>query len=334
MTRLSWTIAAVALAGCLLPRVLEAQVLYRADALQRAQELQMLQPQQTAYAVAPSLYTGEENDSGRQFILAPTPGQRWQWINLTLDSQYFYTSNAYLNDTLKKGTGMTVNSINGALAAPPITVPYGQLFTRAGYEYDWFDYGIGGPGDHFGRLDFDVATVYAQGKYELPGQWTISGNLAYSRLLSEGNDFDEFYKELVPTLGVEKIFQIRDNMQFSLGYFGDYRFTDEVPFPNQGRDCNNRTDQGLDFTLTWQVAPKVIIRPFYLFQYSYYPDYFAGQSRNDLLHTLGLSANYSFNSWSSVRLFLTYEIRDSDASSVPDYHKLDVGGGVSVGLKF
>lgn len=320
---------------CLPSRVLNAQVLPQVDQAEQVQRVRELEP--PAQAVSsddPPLYSGEEKDTGQQFILEPAPQPRWDWFHLNLDSQYFYTSNAYLTGAGEKGTGLLVSTIQAEVAAPPVAVPYGQLFTRLGYQYQWFDYGLGDAGDDVRRLDFDSATAYAEAQYDLPDQWAVFGNLAYTRLLSDGDGYDEFYKEVVPALRIEKTFDIRQNLNASVEYCGDYRLSDEVPFPDQGRECNNRTDQALDFALTWQVAPKIIISPFYRFQYSYYPDYFAGQSRNDLLNTLGFSANYTFNSWSSIRLFLTYEIRDSDSASVPDYHMLDVGGGVSAGLSF
>ena len=282
----------------------------------------------------PPLYPGEEEDTGRQLILEPAPRQRWDWINAAVDTQYFYTSNAYLTSSKATGTGLLVSTIDAELAAPPISLPYGKLFATAGFEYQWFDYGLGGSGGNVSDLDFDAETIYVEAQYQLPDQWSVFGNLSYTRLLNDGNGFDEFYRELVPSLRFEKTFQIRRQLQASLEYSADYRFTDEAAYPEQGTGCNNRTDQVLDFDLIWQITPKLLIRPFYRFQYSYYPDYFAGQSRNDFLNTVGVSAYYCFNAWSSVRLFLDYEVRNSDAVLAPDYHKLDAGGGVSVGLKF
>jgi hypothetical protein len=339
MSRLSLKMAvfgAGALAGCLLAGKVEAQTLnQQVDQAQQVQRVRGLtSPQQSANSADPSLYSGEEEDTGNQTILSAAPQKRWDWININLDSQYFYTSNASLSNVNIKGTGLLVSTIEAVLAAPPITVPYGQLSSQAGFEYQWFDYGLGGPSDDFSNLDFDTATVFVEEQYALPDNWSIFGNLSYTRLLNDGNGFNEFYKELVPTLSLEKSIPIRKNLQASVEYSGNYRFTDEAPFPNQGRRCNNRTDQVLDFELTWQVTPKIDIRPFYRFQYSYYPDFFASQTRNDFLHTLGVSADYYFNSWSSIRVFVSYELLDTDAASVGDYRKLDVGGGASAGFKF
>lgn len=338
MTRLSRKTAALVL-GVLtvgIPaHVLKAQSLPEVtNALDQAEQVQRvreLQPQQQSQE-DPVLYPGEEKDTGNQLLLETAPA-RWNWVNVSLDSQYFYTSNAYLTTTGKKGTGLLVSTAQGEIDAPPIMVPYGQLFLQAGYQYQFYNYGLGGPG-HRSQLDFDAATAYLEAQYQLPDQWTVFGNVSYTRLLSNGSGFDEFYKELVPSMRFEKTFQIRKNLQASAEYSGNFRFSDEVPFPGQGRTANNRTDQALDFVLTWQFAPKFDLRPFYRFQYSYYPDYFAGQSRNDYLHTLGVSADYFINSWSSIRVFVSYEIRNSDAASAPDYRRLDAGGGISAAFQF
>jgi hypothetical protein len=87
-------------------------------------------------------------------------------------------------------------------------------------------------------------------------------------------------------------------------------------------------------TLDWQVAPKVILRPFYRFQYSYYPNYYTDHSRTDYLNTVGFSANYNFNAWSSIRIFIDYEVLNTNSQIVPGYHKLDAGGGVAAEFKF
>jgi len=339
MTRgLSWKIAGLclgALAGWLPSRALDAQALPQVNQAQQVQRAQALEtPRQSTNAADPSLYDGEESDTGDQVILAVAPPSRWNWINVSLDSQYFYTSNAFLSSTHVEGTEVLVDTINAELDAPPIAVPYGNLFTQLGYQFQWFDYGIGGANGHFSDLDFDSATVYAEAQYSLPDNWSVYGDFSYNRLLFDGSGFDEFYKEFVPTFSLQKVIPIRKNLQAAVEYSGNYRFTDEAPYPNLGRKCNNRTDEAVDFDLTWQITPKIDLRPFYRFQYSYYPDYFAGSTRNDFLHTFGVSADYAFNSWSSIRAFLDYEVLDTDAASVGDYRKLDVGGGLSASIKF
>jgi hypothetical protein len=335
MTNLAWKNALpglAALALCLPVSRATAQALPQVQQAQQVQRVRNLQPAAASPVDDPSLYPGEEEDTGQQLLLQ-TNQPRWNWINVSLDSQYFYTSNAYLTTTHKTGSALLVNSIDAELDAPPLAVPFGQLYGRAGYQYEWFDYGIGGPASTHG-LDFDSATTYLEGQYQLPDNWYVVGNLSYNRLLYNGGGFDEFYKELVPSLRVEKSIQLRSDLTASIEYAADYRFTDEVPFPNLSRHSNNRVDQSVEVSVTWQFATRMDLRPFYSFQYSYYPSYFSGQSRNDYLHTLGIYGDYQINSWSSVRIFLTYEALNSTAASIQDYRKLDAGAGISVAFRF
>ena len=307
-----------AVAGLISIGALRAQVPFQVAQAQSTSDLRKLQQQ--ADGTVPTLSSGEEDDIGEQTLLgAATP--RWQWVHVSLDSQYYYTSNAYLTNTAKKGTGLLVDTIDASIAAPPIALFQGQLYGRAGFENQWFNFGIGGPGEHFGRLDFDSATTYLDARDELPGDWTILGNVSYTRLMGLENGYNELYKELVPTLGLEKRFTLSDKVNLSVDYSGNYRFTDEPPFPGQSRGCSNRTDEALSLALNWQVAPKISLQPFYRFQYSYYPDFFEGHGRHDLLNTLGLSAVYAFNSWSSVRVFVSWEMLHSSSPEVPDYRK-------------
>jgi len=327
------TQAALAVALGLMISRAGAQDLPQVEQAQEVQRIHDLQPGAASQS-EPSLYPGEEEDTGSQFLLETAPSPRWQWFNLGADAQYFHTSNAYLSTTGKKGAGLLVSTIDGEIDAPAVAVPFGQLYGRAGFRYQWFNYGLGGPGGSVKKLDFNAATTYLEGEWQLPDNWQVIGNLSYARLLSDGHGYDEFYKELVPSFRVKKEIPLRPNVDLSVEYSANYRFTDVVPAPGQTRGCNNRTDQSVEFALVWQCARQVDIRPFYNFQYSYYPDYLSGQSRNDYLHTVGVYADYCFNSWSSIRVFLDYEARSSDSAAVPDYRKLDAGGGISATFKF
>src|SRR5437870_7349875 len=50
------------------------------------------------HETVPQLYKGEEEDVGRQTVLGPGFAGRWDWVHLTLDAQYFYTSNVFLTE--------------------------------------------------------------------------------------------------------------------------------------------------------------------------------------------------------------------------------------------
>jgi hypothetical protein len=336
MSRPAWKVAALvigALTGCFPLRVAEAQEQAEVGQSIQVQRMQQTRaPQQQAPSNDPTLYPDEETDTGNQVLLQTAP--RWDWVDITLDTQYYHTSNAYLRRTNLEATWLLVNSIDAEIDAPPIAVPNGDLYTDLGYQYEWFDYGIGGAGADLSDLDFDSATLYGEAQYALPDNWAVFGNLSYNRLLNDGNGFTEIYKEIIPTVRLEKAWSIRQDLETAVEYSGNYRITDEIANARQGRSCNNRTDEVLYFALTWQVTPQIDIRPYYRFEYSYYPSFYSGASRNDFLHTFGMTVDYSFNSWSSIRVFMDYEILDTDATSIGNYRKLDVGTGISAGIKF
>jgi hypothetical protein len=123
---------------------------------------------------------------------------------------------------------------------------------------------------------------------------------------------------------------------FVAGYKGYYRVTDttpaiSVPFLANKGDVNDRTDHTLTLAYSQLVCPKVIVQPFYRFQYTHY----TGSSRNDALNTVGLFIHYNVCKYASARAFASYERRDTDNHTLAaDYDKVDAGLGVSLNVKF
>ena len=56
--------------------------------------------------------------------------------------------------------------------------------------------------------------------------------------------------------------------------------------------------------------------------------------RNDCLNTFGLALYWILCPNCNIRTFVGYDIRDSDRSSLLEYHQFDAGGGVNVSFKF
>ena len=114
-----------------------------------------------------------------------------------------------------------------------------------------------------------------------------------------------------------------------MGYFGAYHLTHSDPLPTT--NINDRLDSVFLATAVHQLCEKVIIQPFYRFQHAHYTE---NSDRNDVTNTFGIALAYLINDWASVRVFTSYEVRDSTDATIPDYHKWDTGGGVSVSIKF
>ena len=62
--------------------------------------------------------------------------------------------------------------------------------------------------------------------------------------------------------------------------------------------------------------------------------YGSQSARFDYLHSFGLSTYVTLHQNVSLRGFLSYEIKDSDAPKVPDYQKFDIGGGLNLNVRF
>jgi hypothetical protein len=151
----------------------------------------------------------------------------------------------------------------------------------------------------------------------------------YGRLLSLEDNLNEFYTELLPGWGIERQIPIGDKQLISLAYVGAYHWTHTDPDPTS--HTNDRLDSIAALTWNIQLLPKLILQPYYRFQFTHYTE---NSNRNDFFHTLGLSAVWVLNEWASVRAFTSWESRNSTDPVIADYQKFDTGGGLSFILRF
>ncbi|MGB0580413.1 MAG: hypothetical protein ACPGVU_11975, partial [Limisphaerales bacterium] len=136
--------------------------------------------------VAPELFTGEIQDVGPQQILRQKRKKRW--LDLRMDSQFFYTSNS---DLTENGTGSTlwVNSLALALGPEVVDVRGGELRPRLGYRHQWFNYSIFGNEPGPGVVDFDVQTLYGYLQYNTHKEWEFLAGFEYTRLVNHQPDY-------------------------------------------------------------------------------------------------------------------------------------------------
>lgn len=294
-----------------------------AQRVQQARELQKPLFRETA----PQLYEGEDRDVGPQYIVLQK--ERRHWLEVSLDSQFFYTSNVFLTEKNAIDSTFFVNTIQVGFAPTPWDVSNGKLGVRIGYRHQFFNYGLGTSAmPQLNNFDFDVSTVYSQIKYQFHDNWIGTVGLDYNRLLSADQNRREFYAEALPYWGLERRFPIGEKSLVSLAYQGNYHIT-RVDGPMAS--VNDRTDQIVALTYSQQVIPKLILQPYLRVQFTYYTD---SSSRKDLLYSMGTSLTYFFTNWASIRTFVSYDIRESSDSIVQDYHKLDAGGGLSATFLF
>lgn len=339
MSRVSFLFPLVATA--VLPLSASAQQFAPSRAASAVQQLESLQQRQRfappelraiPQETAPPLYPGESADVGPQYLLLDQQmrgSEKRTWWETAVDVQYLYTSNMFLTEKGNTDTGVLITTALAGIAPTPFEVPGGKLAVRAGYRHQRWNYGLDDTDNQLNNFDFDVGTVYLGARYSFRQHWTASLGLDYNRLLSHEEEWAEFYTELVPSWGLERIVPLGEKTAVSLGYAGAAHFTHTDPNPTS--DVNDRFDSILSASLAHELLPRLVVQPFYRFQYTHYGE---GTERNDRFHTVGLTVSYAVTDWASVRLFTSWEARDSGDPSVTDYEKFDTGGGVSMALRF
>jgi predicted porin len=273
------------------------------------------------------LYPGENRDLGDQFIMMPVAPRTY--FEAGADSQFYFTTNALLEEKGKSQSNILLSTAFFNIAPPAWDLGPGKLSLRAGYREQMYNYSLDSTQSGLNDLDFLVGTVTLNARYAFGDGWTASLGTDYNRYLSAENDLTEFYVEVLPQWGIEKSFSFDDRNSLTLAYFGAWHLThtDPLPAPN----INDRTDSIFLVTTTHQLCENVVFQPYYRYQHSHY---WKNRDRNDSYNTFGVALTYLFNDWSSVRVFTSYECRDTNDNTIPDYNKWDTGAGLSIAVKF
>lgn len=329
-----WLTGALA-GGLMLATAGEAwsQAVEQAETVRRRQEMDRQLQAGAAEELAPELFKGELEDVGPQSILKVK--KRKQYLDAGVDSQFFYTSNTGLTEAEDDSTLM-VHTVSLALAPDPLDYMGGKFQPRLGYRHQFFNYALLGSRAAAGVVDFDVQAVFTDLRYSWGKNWSYAIGAEYLRLVDHFPTFSsykEFYKEWVPRYEVTRFAFLSESRFFTFSYQGLYHLSDSPRDPVNPK-VQNRIEQVFVLAYTHALSPRLTLQPFYRLVYSHYTDQ---NDRNDHLHTTGLSVFYSFNEWLSVRAFLTYDARESDATvpvNIPDYRKLDLGIGVNVSRRF
>jgi hypothetical protein len=309
-------------------------------AVQQMQNFQRNMEQQQPLAAlragtnAPEIYPGENSDIGPQQILRLVP--RRTHFEIKADSQYLYTDNAQLTQNNPTPATEFVNSISAAFAPTAYKLGSGRFAPEVGYLSQWFNYGLGN--HDLSVMDFNVQTVFAGAKYLLPNNWEFFGEFDYTRLLSQQN-YDEFYHDFTPTLGVQRLFPIGDKGVVSATLQTDYHDSWTVNPPNNSQD---RMDDTFSLSLSYQLASHLAVQPYYRFQYTYYRfDSLHNSGRDDFLNSVGLIVAYNFRliPGMALRGFVNYDVKNSDDISpalggAQRYHDYNIGADLSYTIRF
>lgn len=280
---------------------------------------------------APELYPGENQDVGPQHILRMIP--RRTWLEAVADTQYAFTDNNRLAHQNKTSTAYAVNTVQLAFAPEPVERGAGIIAPRAGFRSQWYNYGLDGSGGGEDSLDFNGQTAFASVQYLLHQHWEFDAELDYTRLLTQRR-YNQIYSEWTPSLGVSRLFSLRNNLVLSLGWQGDYHFSTVPSFFGSFNNVNDRLDNTLSATLSWQVAGSFIVQPYYRFEATHYPRTAFDKDRNDYLQTVGGAVSYYFTRQVAARIFVSESFRNSDDPFTTSYAKFDSGIGASFVCRF
>jgi hypothetical protein len=291
----------------------------------------------------PQFYEGETGDVGPQSVLRFKP--RRTYIEASADEQYFFTDNVFLADHGRQHADVLVSTVQAALAPTPYEFAGGLLSPRAGYQHQWFNYGLANPNMvtiyppfqqvDINTFDFNVSTFFGDVAWQRQN-WTFTLGGDYRRLLDSGN-YAEFYHEYVPRWSVRRDFSINDSLAFSIAYEGDYRMTGTKPpavvnptSPVYPDTFNNRTDQSLLLVANWRLCSHAILQPFYRLQFAHYTRI----NRDDLINSFGLTLYCPITKQITLRTFVSYDIANTDGFYVQDYQSLNAGGGLNLTVRF
>ncbi|MDB6024144.1 MAG: hypothetical protein JWM68_367 [Verrucomicrobiales bacterium] len=302
-------------------------------AVQQLENTQRVQEQQQLFKYqadqnAPELYSGENEDMGPQRILKLKA--RHKYFDGTVDSQFFYTSNARLAQNAEDSS-IWVNTAEAAFTPPNYKILSYDVATRAGVRAQWYNYGLEDSNTPLNIFDFHAQTAFAEESFAPWQHWRFFFGMEATRLLTQP-DYDEFYKELAPNWGVTRFFPMGDDKLFLISYKGYYRITDQ---PSTGlflSPATDRTDHTLNFAYSQQLGGNFVVTPFYRFQYTAFT---AGPDRNDYFNTVGVFLTYNINKYASARTFFDFEKKQTDNNILSsDYDKFDVGLGATLNIRF
>ena len=214
------------------------------------------------------------------------------------DVQYFRTDNMFLAHDHKESADVLVSTVQIALAPTAYDLGGGTFAPRIGYYHQWFNYGLISSKRiqafdfdtssfrevALREFDFNAQTAFIDGRWTRDN-WIFDAGFNYKRLLTWPG-FDEFYRESFTRWGVRRMFPLDETKAFTIGYEGDYRFTDTGRPPPFFTDNYNDRQTTACSSLTVRVFARR--PPFSLTTASSDTRFTQGESRNDYLHSFGL----------------------------------------------
>lgn len=284
----------------------------------------------------PQLYPGELEDLGPQYLLTPgTPAH--DWLMALLDLQWLNSTNpTQAEGNSGRSADLRILTAQFGLQTPDKAVAGGQLAAQLGLRYQNFAYGqLTGDvvinGLPVSSSDFDAGSVFSEVKWT-SGPWQARAGLRWTTLNNDQNGSD-YYNEWAPSLALSRHFSLGSNTRLTLAYDGAYYVTNGVSVLTIRDDFNDRYSNALSLRLLYRLSSKVFIEPNARVNYTVFTDAPNGD-REDTTASLGLNLSYYFNQDAVLRLFTTYQERQSTGLGIADYDNLDIGLGGTLSFQF
>jgi hypothetical protein len=360
--RKSISLGVLAAAGCVLsPTVGSAQdtqatqnIIRQVESLQKEQASRQQQAEVVGKPAAqdgdiPETYPGENADLGPQMLLKQKAPQRKPLFEFSTDTMFTWTSNA-LGAPQAQGkrddTGAVAETLSLAFAPEPIALGGGKLSLRAGYRHLFYMYDVSNSSAPLNLNNFEMSSLFIGANFTFKENWNASLGLDYNRILFQKRDWDlahspldpsnwsEGYVEYKPNWSLSRNIGLTDKLNLSVSYSGAYHFSRTDPSGGSAVDIGDNWENGLALSLIWAPVDKLLLIPgFRLTHYAYTEQQLAGH-RQDRTMNPNLTVMYALSQRVSLRFSTGAEFRHSTLAQNSGVRKYDIGGGVTITLKF
>ncbi len=314
-----------------------AEVLQQSD---RMRNLTSTEKQNYATKGVPSLYEGELDDLGPQFLL--TEEQKRQRFQFLTDVQLFHSSNVDQREINRTETNVFVWTSQASWDIIKKDVQGWEAVPTVGFRYQKFQYGLAGKknqtlfgGNAVDTMDFDNRSAYTEVSFS-KGMWRSTIGATYNSLIAGHGTQGNFYYEWVPAWNLSRAFQLTDKTvlvgMFDTAYHASRTHGMFDRNNNLNLDYGDKWDNGVSVVVIQSLTERLSAQVGASCQYSEYLDNV--RDRGDWLGTVNGSLNYNFNKWIGIRMFTSYDVRDSSETTAEDYENWNVGGGVTGVVRF
>jgi outer membrane receptor protein involved in Fe transport len=301
----------------------------------------------------PETYPGENADLGPQMLLKQKAPQRKPLFEFSTDTMFTWTSNAlgvpHSRGNERQDTGAVAETLSLALAPEPISFGGGKLSFRAGYRHLFYMYDVSNSSAPLNLNNFEMSSLFIGANFTFKDNWNASLGLDYNRLLFQKRDWDllqrpldpsnwsEGYVEYKPNWSLSRNIGLTDKLNLSVSYSGAYHLSHTDPTVGDVVDytrIGDNWENGLSLSLIWAPVDKLLLIPGFRFTHYAYTERQREGHRQDRTLNPNLTVMYALSQRVSLRFSAGGEFRHSTLAQNSGVRKFDVGGGISITLKF